>query len=41
MLVNMEDSKECVVCLIDFVDGDDVLQLKCSKQHIFHYGCLK
>jgi hypothetical protein len=41
MLVNMGDSRECVVCLCEFVDGDDVLQLKCSKHHIFHYECLK
>jgi len=40
MLVNMNDSKECVICLVDLVDGDDVLQLKCSKHHIFHYECL-
>jgi len=37
----MEDSVECVICLNDFKDGDDVLQLKCSKRHIFHFECLR
>lgn len=40
LLVNMGNSNECVICLSDFVDGDDVIQLKCSKNHIFHYECL-
>jgi hypothetical protein len=40
LLFDVEDTLECVICLNEFKDGDDVIQLKCSKKHIFHVDCL-
>lgn len=30
---------ECSVCLADFSDGDEVVQLPCAAAHIFHKQC--
>jgi hypothetical protein len=34
------DGEVCSICLSDYEDKDDVVQLKCSKYHIFHYDCI-
>lgn len=31
-------TKECSICLVDFEETDDVVELKCS--HVFHQGCI-
>ena len=36
-----ENLNTCSICLNEFKEGDDVVQLKCSKYHIFHYDCIK
>ena len=49
---NYEIGKECSncsICLIDFnlrqkdenIPGDNVIQLNCNKQHVFHSKCLQ
>jgi len=40
LLFDVEDTLECVICLNEFKDGDDVIRLKCSKKHIFHVDCI-
>lgn len=40
LLFDVEDTLECVICLNEFKDGEDVIRLKCSKKHIFHSDCL-
>lgn len=35
------ESTECVICLSAFNQNDEIIQLKCSKYHIFHYECFK
>ena len=40
----------CIICMGDFVDiqnpedgkkVDKIVQLECSKKHLFHYQCIK
>lgn len=31
---------DCPVCMLDFVEKDDVVQLQCDKDHVFHKLCL-
>jgi len=33
-----DESEECALCLEEYKDGEEILQLPCS--HIFHEGCL-
>ena len=35
------EATECVICLQVFEPKDKLVQLKCSKFHIFHFECLK
>jgi len=30
----------CVVCLVDFNEGDQVTPLRCDMRHTFHYECI-
>lgn len=32
---------DCSICLGGYTEKDQVVQLKCSKFHIFHYDCIK
>ncbi|KAG4115995.1 hypothetical protein ERO13_D12G142200v2 [Gossypium hirsutum] len=34
----LSSRKECVVCLEEFLDGDEVASLPCG--HVYHYGCI-
>ena len=31
---------ECVVCLDNFNDGDEIVMLKCHDSHIYHEKCM-
>ena len=35
------EGEVCSICLDDYKETDQVVQLKCSKYHIFHYDCIK
>eukprot|EP00347_Sterkiella_histriomuscorum_P015334 403357417 len=35
---NME---QCAICLGDYVDTDEIAELKCDQRHYFHSECLK
>jgi len=35
------DITECPVCLGEYQAGENVVQLKCHKNHIFHRECLR
>ncbi|CDW73803.1 ring finger protein 126 [Stylonychia lemnae] len=36
-----EEGRDCPVCLSSFQASETVIELKCSKFHIFHENCLK
>jgi hypothetical protein len=36
-----EITSECSICLETFKNEDEVIQLPCSKFHVFHQQCLK
>lgn len=31
----------CAICLMDYIETDEIAELKCDKRHYFHAGCLK
>jgi hypothetical protein len=35
-----DEYRECPICLERFEDKDEVIQLNCSKAHIYHYDCI-
>jgi len=38
--LNVDESRECPICLIEFNKVDLVKGLHCSKLHIYHEECL-
>ncbi len=32
---------ECILCLVEFVEGDKITVLECHRTHLFHADCLK
>lgn len=36
-----DHESDCSICLEKFENSNEVIQLACSKYHIFHAGCLK
>ena len=32
---------ECIICLLDYEQGDKIVQLKCDHRHYFHEECAK
>ncbi|CDW79111.1 UNKNOWN [Stylonychia lemnae] len=38
---NSVDSLDCIICLDQIKFFDIVVQLKCNKDHIFHFNCVK
>jgi len=32
---------ECTICMVDYEEGDKIIQLKCSPMHYFHEACIK
>lgn len=37
----LRQARDCPICLEVFTDEDEVVQLKCSRYHIFHYHCME
>ncbi|KAJ9147553.1 hypothetical protein P3X46_029703 [Hevea brasiliensis] len=37
-IIGIQDSKNCTVCMEDFEDGDDLIQMPCS--HLYHEDCI-
>lgn len=33
--------KECVICMIDYKDTDDITELPCNEKHFFHTSCVE
>ena len=36
----LEEGKECMICLNSFSEQEEVIQLNCHHNHLFHYTCL-
>lgn len=36
-----KEATECAICLESFGSSSEIIQLKCSKYHIFHFHCIK
>jgi hypothetical protein len=34
-------SKECSICLVEFVEGTEITELPCDKRHYFHTICIQ
>jgi len=34
------EARDCPICLEAFKEDSEVVQLKCSKFHIYHHKCL-
>ena len=37
----LNETRTCSICLEDFKDDAMIVQLECSKFHIFHVACLE
>lgn len=37
----LRTARDCPICLDSFNDDSEVVQLKCSRYHIFHYHCME
>ena len=40
-LLLLDGERDCPICLMQFTDECQVVQLKCNEYHIFHYKCLE
>ena len=36
---NAPDCLDCSICLVDYEDDMNVLQLSCHKNHVYHREC--
>lgn len=36
-----KESDKCIICFTEFVESDEVSELKCDERHIFHTDCIK
>lgn len=34
------EARDCPICLLEFKETDQVVQLKCNEYHVFHYRCM-
>ena len=39
--VQDKNMTQCAICLGDYLDTDEIAELKCDKRHYFHAGCLE
>jgi len=37
----LREARDCPICMESFRPEDQVVQLKCSKYHIFHSNCFQ
>jgi len=35
------DDKECIICMVDYVEQDDITPLPCNPKHFFHSACIE
>lgn len=35
------DEASCVICLVEFEENDEIIDLKCHESHKFHYPCIR
>ena len=35
-----DDTRDCPICLDQFKETDEVIQLNCSRAHIYHAECI-
>eukprot|EP00397_Hematodinium_sp_SG-2012_P010426 GEMP01010541.1.p1 GENE.GEMP01010541.1~~GEMP01010541.1.p1 ORF type:complete len:309 (+),score=13.37 GEMP01010541.1:92-928(+) len=40
MMDNDIDVRMCSICLMDFEDGQEVMEMPCDKSHLFHADCV-
>lgn len=33
--------EQCVICMVDFRDSDEVAELMCDRRHYFHTHCVE
>ena len=36
-----EELSECVICMQEFKDSDQIAELRCDSRHIFHKKCIE
>ena len=36
-----KEARDCPICLVAFDESSQVVQLECSRYHIFHYECME
>ena len=36
-----DDLAECVICMCEFEDSDQIAELRCDSRHIFHTKCIE
>lgn len=34
-------TKECAICLADFAEGEEIIELPCDKKHYYHVECIQ
>ena len=39
--VKVQSMQECVICMDDFKESDEIAELKCDERHYFHSKCLE
>ena len=35
-----DEGKDCAICISEFGDSDEVVQLPCNQNHVFHADCI-
>lgn len=36
-----EAMQECIICSVEFAEGDNLITLNCDARHYFHAGCIE
>ena len=36
-----DEGKDCAICISEFGDSDEVIQLPCNQHHVFHADCIQ
>ena len=39
--LKIEDGTFCAICFEEYKKDEDLVQLECSKYHIYHLDCIK
>ena len=39
--IQNKNMSECVICMMDFKEEDEIAELKCDERHYFHAACLE